>query len=205
MVYVPYFPPIAIGSLNWGGPLNAALAEIDSSQTTNPHDHNMIQWQFDLGSNMVATALTSGTVTMSKLWIRQPVTITSVGASIGTLGAALVAGQNFAGLYDQGGIRLGQTADQTANWGTTGYKEMPLTAPVVIAAPGAFYVALLSNAGTTPAFARGSALVAAIANANLGAADARFAIGPAGQTSLPASITMASRTPIGNALWTSVA
>jgi hypothetical protein len=204
MPYVPYFPPIAIGSLNWGGPLNAALAEIDSAQTTNPRDHDLIQWQFDLASNMVATAITSGTVNMSKLWIRQPVTITNVCVAIGTVGAALVAGQNFAGLYDQAGTRLGQTADQTANWGTTGSKQMALTAPVAIATPGAYYVAVLSNAGTTPAFARGSALTASIPNFNLTATNGRFTTGPAGQTTLPASITMAARTLTGNALWVGV-
>lgn len=205
MPYVPYFPPIAIGSLNWGGPLNAALAEIDSSQTTNPHDHDMIQWQFDPASNMVGTALTSGTVNMSKLWIRQPTTITNVCLAIATTGTGLTAGQNFAGLYDQAGSRLGVTADQTANWGTTGFKSMALGAPVAILTPGAYYVAVLSVAATaTPAFARGSALVASIPNANLTATNGRFTTGPTAQTSLPLSITMASRTLTGNALWAGV-
>ena len=206
MVYTPYFPPIAIGSLNWGAPLNTALANLDRAQPSTAQDQDMIQWTFDPASNMVGTALTSGTVNMAKIWIRQPVTINDVGASIATVGTGLTAGQNFAGLYDSAGIRLGQTADQTAAWGTVGYKQMALTAPVVIAAPGAYYVAILSNAGTaTPAFARGSALTSSIANANTTAANGRFTTGPAAQTTLPASITMASRTLTGNALWVSVA
>jgi hypothetical protein len=203
MAYTPY-SPIPIGSINWGAPLNNAIVELDEANNgTTAQDHNMLAWQFDLASNMVATALTSGTVNMSKLWIRQPVTITNVCVSIGTVGAALVAGQNFAGLYNSAGIRVGVTADQTANWGTTGFKEMALTAPFAAAA-GDYYVAVLSNAGTTPAFARGSALVSSIANANLTATNGRFTTGPAGQTTLPASVVMAARTLTGNALWAGV-
>lgn len=204
MVYIPYFPPISIGSLNWGTPLNNALAEIDSSQTTNPHDHDMIQWQFDPASNMVGTALTSGTVNWSKLWIRQPTTITNVFVAISTTGAGLVVGQNFAGLYDPAGSRVGVTADQTAAWGTAGLKLMALTAPVVVATPGYFYVAIVSNAGTTPSFARGSALTASIPNANLTTTNGRFLTGPAAQTSLPLSVTPATRTLTANALWSAV-
>lgn len=204
MPYVPYYPPIAIGSLNWGAPLNAALAELDSSQTTNPHDHDMIQWQFDPASNMVGTAITSGTVNWSKLWIRQPTTITNVIVAISSIGAALVAGQNFAGLYDNAGTRVGVTADMTATWGTAGLKEMALTAPVVVPTPTYYYVAIVSNAGTTPSFARGSALTASIPNAKLTATNARFATGPAAQTSLPASVTLSTRTLTANALWSAV-
>ena len=198
------FTPIPIGSAAWGTPLNTAIAELDSNQEPKAADQGMIAWQFDHATNMVASTITSGTVSWSKLWIRQPVTVTNVCAHIGTVGAALVAGQNFGGLYDAAGNRLGVTADQTANWGTTGFKEMALTAPVVIAAPGYFYVALLSNAGTTPSFARGSALVATIPNAKLTATTARFATGPAAQTTLPVSVTMSSRTLSGNALWAAV-
>lgn len=198
------FSPIPIGSAAWGTPLNAAIVELDENQPPQAADQAMIAWQIDPATNMVATAITSGTVSWSKLWIRQPTTITNVCASIGTVGAALVAGQNFAGLYDAAGNQLGVTADQTANWGTVGFKQMALTAPVVIATPGPYYVAILSNAGTTPAFARGSALTATIVNANLTAVDARFATGPAGQTSLPVLVAMAGRTLAGNSLWTAV-
>ena len=204
MAYTPYFPAITIGSLAWGTPLNTALANLDRVQESKAADQGLITWNFSPGPNMVATALTSGTVNMVKVWIRQPVTVTTVAVGIGTVGAALVAGQNFAGLYDASGNRLGQTADQTANWGTIGGKNMALTAPVVVNTPGAFYVAILSNAGTTPAFARGSALTPSIVNINLTATDGAWTTGPAAQTTLPASITMASRTLTGNAIWAAV-
>lgn len=198
------FSPIPIGSANWGGPLNSAIVELDSNQEPKAADQDMIAWQFDPATNMVATAITSGTVSWSKIWIRQPVTITNVCVAIGTVGASLVAGQNFAGLYDPAGNRVGVTADQTAAWGTTGFKEMALLVPVLVNTPTYLYVAVLSNAGTTPAFARGSALTAAIPNAKLTATNARFATGPTTQTTLPVSVTMSGRTLSGNALWAAV-
>lgn len=204
MAYTPYFPAIPIGSSNWGAPLNTAIANLDRAQASSAQDQDLITWQFDPATNMVATAPVSGTVTMSKLWIRQPVTITNVCVGIGVVGAGLVAGQNFVGLYDAAGNRLGVTADQTAAWGTAGGKQIALTAPVVIAAPGAYHVAILTNAATPPSFARGSALAASIANLNLTATTGRFATGPTAQTSLPLSVTMASRTLTGTAWWTAV-
>jgi hypothetical protein len=203
MTYTPY-TPIVVGSLNWGVPLNTAIQNLDAANNgARAQDQGMIAWQFDHATNMVATAVTSGTIQWSKLYLRQPATITSVSVHIGTVGAALVAGQNFGALYDSAGIRLGVTADQTANWGTVGYKEMALTAPVPVTA-GYYYVAILSNAGTTPAFARGSALTSSIVNANLTATTARFATGPAAQTSMPPAVALGSRTLTGNALWTAV-
>lgn len=202
MAYVPS-TPIAIGSLAWGTPVNDRFANLDRAQVQLAQDHDLITWQFDPASNMVGTALTSGTVNMSKLWIRQSVTITNVCVSISTVGAALVAGQNFGGLYDSTGTRLGVTADQTAAWGTAGFKEMALTVPQAVA-PGAYYVAIVSNAGTTPSFCRGSAITASVPNAKLTATNGRFTTGPAAQTTLPASIVMASRTLTANALWVAV-
>lgn len=202
MAYTP-FTPIAIGSLNWGTPLNTAIQNLDRVQATTALDHGLLYWQFDPGTNMVGTTITSGTVNMSKLWFRQAVTITNVALAINTAGSGLTANQNFAGLYDSLGTLLSATADQSANWATAGFKEMALTAPQAVAA-GYYYVAVVSNATTTPAFARGSALNSAIANAKLTATNGRFTTGPAAQTSLPASITMASRTLTGNALWAAV-
>lgn len=203
MTYTPYFPAIAIGSLAWGTPLNAAIANLDRVQTSTATDQGLINWNFDPATNIVATTVTSGTVNMAKIWIRQPVTINNVAVGVGTAGVTLTANQNFAGLYDTAGNRLAVTADQSVNWASTGGKVMALTAPVAVN-PGAYYVAVLSNAATTPAFVRGSAVVSSIANINLTATDGRFTTGPAAQTTLPVSITMAARTLTGNALWVAV-
>lgn len=203
MAYTP-FVPIAIGSLAWGTPVNDAFVDLDEAQGSLALDQSLMYWQFDLATNMVGSTITSGTVSWSKLWVRQDTTITSVAVSVATAGVALVAGQNFVGLYDAAGTLLGTTADQAANWASTGFKQVALTAPVAVTA-AYYYVAVLSNAGTTPAFARGSALVSTIVNGNLTATDARFATGPAAQTTLPAAVVMGGRTLSGNALWSGLA
>ena len=199
MAYIPY-TPIPIGSLLWGAPLNTAIQQLDGSQMTHPQDHGLTHWTFSPATNMVGSTITSGTVSMSKLWVRQPVTIAQVGVGVTAAGVALVAGQNFLGLYDSAGNRLGVTADQSVPWATLGYKQAALGAPVPLTA-GYYYVAVLTNAGTSPSFARGSALTSSIANANLTATDGAYTTGPVGQTTLPVSITMASRTLTGNTLW----
>lgn len=203
MTYTP-FNAIPIGSLNWGAPVNNAFIALDESQVTNARDHNLLAWTWDPSTNLASSTITAGTVAMSKVWLRQPATVTNVIFGLAAFGATLTAGQNFAGLYNAAGTRVGVTADQTAAWtaGTLGAQEVALTAP--FAAPaGAYYVAFLFNGTTSPGFARGSAAASgpSTVNLKLTAADARYANGPAAQTSLPASITMASRTPTAPAFW----
>jgi hypothetical protein len=198
------FTPITIGSLNWGTPLNTAIQNHDRAfNQTTPQDHDLLAWNHTIAANSGATGPTSGTVTMMKVWFRQNLTVTNVAISLGAASVTPVAAQNFAGLYDSGGNRLGITADQTANWGTAGFKLMPLTVPVAVTA-GAYYVAVLANAATPPTLARGGIITASAANANLTAANAAFATGPAAQTSLPVSIVMASRTLSANPNWAGV-
>jgi len=194
------FDPIAIGSANWGTPVNNAFENIDRAMDSTQLDQDYVAWSWD--SSMVAgtSTMTSGTVFTVKVWIRQPATVTNIAVGIGTPIVGGVAGQNFLGLYNSSGVRIGVTADLTAFWATAGHRESPLTAPVAVT-PDHYYVAILSNAGTTPAFARGGIVTASFANGRLTAANARYATGPAAQTTLPASITLASRTLSANPHW----
>lgn len=198
------FTPIVIGSLNWGNPLNTAIQNHDRAfNQFTPQDHDLLAWNFAIPAASGATGPTSGTVSMMKLWFRQNLTVTNVAVGLGAAGVTLTAGQNFAGLYDSAGNRLGVTADQTANWATAGFKSMALVAPVPVTA-GAYYVAFLSNGTTPPTLARGGIITASYANANLTATNGAFTTGPAAQTSLPVSITMASRTLSANPNWAGV-
>lgn len=203
------YTDIPIGSLNWGGPVNAAFTDHDTRittlnrmQTSAATDQNLIAWTFDGATTLTASTPTSGTVNMLKIWVREPATINNVAMTVITAPTALVAAQNIAGLYDLAGNRLAVTADQTANWATTGLKDMPLTVPYVAAA-GAYYIAFVSNGATPPAFGRGSSLAAGGATVNIGltAPDARYTTGPVAQTTLPATITMAARTIDTRAWW----
>lgn len=200
--------PIPIGTDPWGVLVNDNFEELMLMQAaTQARDHNLITWAFDPATNLASTVPTSGTVQMSKVLVRKATTITNVIYGVATLGTTLTAGQNFAGLYNASGTRIGVTADQTTAWGSgaLGAATVPLTAPVAVTA-GAYWVAFVSNGTTPPAFARGSSAASGGSTVNIGltAATGRYTTGPAAQTSLPASVTMASRTLSAPAYWVAV-
>lgn len=169
-----------------------------------PQDYGIISWPYDPATAAAGVTPASGTVIMTKLWIPAG-TVSAVGVSINTAAVTPTANQNFMGLYDASGTRLGITADQSTNWLSTGYQQPALTSPVTIATSGFYYVAFLSNGATPASLTRGSNNSVAPSNLNLTAANARFTNGPAGQTSLPASIVMASRTPTSQSYWMTAA
>lgn len=206
------YTPIPIGSLAWGASVNAAFTSQDSRISAleaagdAPSSQGLKAAPFDVALSNGSIALVSGTVYMVEVVITAPVTLNSAVAVAFTAGSALTAAQNFAGLYNAAGTRVAVTADQTTAWGTAGVKTMNFTAPVAVT-PGRYYVALLSNGTTPPAFLRGLSAGAIPQALNIGrtAADGRWTTGPTAQTTLPASVTMASRTLAAAALWAGVA
>lgn len=201
-----YNAPIPIGTDPWGALLNDTLFELHRTINTNPVDHGAIAWTFDPASNSGSSTITAGTPFMSKIWVREPTTLSSIMISVTTAGSALTVGQNFAGIYDATGTRIAVSADQTAAWGGTGLISMAMTAPVAVT-PGAYFLTLLANGTTSPNLARGAVAGSGPSTINFGltATTGRYATGPAGQTSLPATITMASRTLSAISMWSAVA
>lgn len=196
------YTPVIIGSLNWGAPVNAAftsqdarISDIEAQGSLTLGATTFLATNVDPAYAGAAVSLVSGTVHMQRIDLPYPGTITNLHqAVVTTVGSGLTAGQNFAGLYNSAGTRIGVTADQSVAWTTAGEKNMALTAPVAVAA-GTYYVALLSNGATPPAFLRmaQTASVADLVNHGMSTATARWTTGPTAQTTLPASITMASR------------
>ena len=195
------YTPIVIGSLAWGTPVNNAFTSQDArisvleSKTSPSSWGNWIATSYDPALAAANTLPTSGTVTMVRLDLAAPATITSAVTCVVAVGVTLTAGQNFAGLYDSTGTRVAVTADQSVAWTSLGEKVMTFTSPYAAAA-GTYYVAYLANGATTPAILRSSsnANISAVINRGQSVSVARFALGPTAQTTLPASITMASRT-----------
>lgn len=185
--------PAAIGALSLASYGNAWA----------PSDHGLTSWAFDpAASSPTGTTLSAGFIYLVELVLRQPATISKVHAVLGAAGSTLTAGQCLAGLYDASGNRVAITADQSTVWNTAGNKAMPLTASYSAAA-GKYYAALLFNGTTSPTFACGSTLGAAFTpgNANLSASSYRFCRSAAGQTALPATITLSGYTPDANNVW----
>lgn len=205
------YTPIVIGSLAWGGPVNAALGSQDArisslesrSGTVAALGFKAQPFAPEMAS--MSETLASGTIIMTQVNLPVAGTLSTLTAGIFTAGSGLTAGQNFGGLYSTAGSRLAVTADQSAAWATNGEKNMAFTAPYAAAA-GTYYLALLSVGTTpiTPFRAIGAAASANMINHGLTPATARYTTGPTAQTSLPTAITMSARTLSGNAFWMAV-
>lgn len=211
------FTPIDRGTTEWDVPVNAAFVDQDTRITANtgsiaaaesgrgfrPADLGYIAWSFDPGATIAGqSGLTSGTVHMFRLEIRQQLTISTISIGIQTAGASLTVGQNFAGIYDSTGALLRSTADQSTAWTSVGLIAMPLTTPLLVN-PGSYHVALLTNGGTPPSLSRGAGAtnVGPILNAGTSVANARWGNDGVGQTTLPVSVNMATRTYGPTAWW----
>jgi len=201
MITVP-----TVGQTAWGEVLNTALEEVDSTADaaragSKPADQLLIGWGYDSEHAGSTNILTSGTVYLHKLWLPAGSTVNNVGWTITTAGSTLTAGRSLMGLYNAAGTLLAQTADQSGNWTSTGFKLPALTAPLAITVSGYYYVGLLS-VGTTPPTGASSPGLQTTYNANTTGAGLRHAVGATGQTALPSSITMSSNTSTSVSTWT---
>lgn len=181
---------VASGSVTIGYIQNRNRS-IPDSREWQASDHDLVSWSFDPSHIQGGNPTTAGTVYMIKIPVRHTTTINNLIATVTTAGATLTASQNFAGLYDVSGNLLAQTADQATNWQSVGAKIMALTAPVVVQ-PGFYYLALLANGTTPPQFARGQVTSASAPNVGLATSAGRYITTATAQTSLPATINMAS-------------
>lgn len=169
-----------------------------------PLDYGLLNWSYDPSQVISNVTPASGTVVMTKMYLAAG-TASAVGVNIGAAGVTLTAGQNFMGLYDQSGNRIGVTADQSSNWTSIGYKQMNLVAPATLPTSGYYYVAFLSNGATPASLTRASNVNVSFVNLNLTNDTARYATGPTGQSTLPTTVTMSARTPIAQTYWMTVA
>lgn len=160
-----------------------------------PSEVGLVGWTAspEDGGNATTAALTSGTLILASFWLRNTSTISNVILHVTTAGATLTSGQCLIGIYNSSGTLIGQTADQSGVWTSTGVKTAALTSAISNAAPGKYYVAILAVGTTPPAF-RAGASVATWWNGNgaLAGANLRCFTNGTALTALPASITPAS-------------
>lgn len=197
------FTPIPVNSLDWDVPVNAAFGSLHASGAV-ASDHSLLAWAYDPRGAANSTALTSGTVYLIKVQVTASgQTSNGMVVHVPSAGVTLTAGQNFVGLYDAAGTRVAVSADQTAAWGSNGFKTIAWTAPVAVT-PGFYYIAILTNGATGISIAREANLDATLVNINLTPATLRWSAGGTGLTgltSLPASITMADRAASMLTVW----
>ncbi|NUQ95301.1 MAG: hypothetical protein HOY79_01620 [Streptomyces sp.] len=181
------------------------LSEFIASNLDNtncPADQGLIAWTSD-GIATGSANPASGGVRLGRIILRRAATITNIWLSVVTAGSGLASGQSFVGLYSPSGTQLGVSADQSTAFASAGVKQIALTSPYTAAA-GIYYVALLTNATTPPAFAAMGPPTNSPANANLTVSTGRTLSGPSGQTALPASITMSGNAFNSTGYWFAV-
>jgi len=160
-----------------------------------------LQATSNTGSGVTFSA---GTLHLVRVPVPVAATVSTVYLGVVTAGSGLAVGACWAGLYSAAGVRLAQTADQAAAWSTSGLKAMPLTAPADLAA-GVYYVGVLVGGTTLPQLARSAIAVAGTLTAGVPTGAHRQMTGPAGQTTLPANVTMSAASAASWVLWTAVA
>lgn len=186
------------GQEPWDDALNLVLSQ--TANTWIPDDNGMTSWSHDPAAASGGVLLTNGTLYLSRLNLRQSVTIANAYFHITTAGITPTAGQNHLSVYRPDGTRA-VTAGIDATVATNGTKTVAL-APTVLAA-GFVWVALLFNSLTAPTVLRGFAS-STLPNTGLAASTLRYATNGAGLTASPASIVPGSNAATINTLWTAV-
>lgn len=168
--------------------------------TAQPADHGFIAWNFDPATCVSGTTgiTAAGTAQVMRLYIPQATTISNLYVWVGTAGGTLT--NTYMALY-QNGTKLQQTADMSTAFQTSGLKTGSITSQAVVA--GSIEIVLwVGSATSLPQLARGIAL--GIANANLSAANSRFATADTGLTTTGPT-TLGTKTASNNAFWAAVA
>lgn len=194
-----------IGLVNWGDDLNNVLEDFQDTGII-ANDAAFLAWSYPSFHISTTHATVSGTVKMARLpRFAQAKSVSSVWFHIGAAAVTPTAGQCFAALYNTSGTRVAVSADISGSLATPGLTGFTLTAPYAAALGSDLYAALLQNAATPATLGSCSSQGSnSAANGGLTAATAFFTDGPTAQTSMPASVTMASRTLSGNPIWTGV-
>lgn len=179
------------------GATKGYVDNLGSAGNWRPEDHGIISWAYDPVTASAGSALTSGTVFLVGMQVRQSASATTIYWH-NNAGATITSGQNEVGLYDSTGTRLTSVAIAGTSL-TAGFKTHTFTA--VALTPGMYWIALLFNGTTPPQPIRLATFGATGINVGLTAATARFATGPTGQTTLPSSLTPASNITSALSVW----
>jgi len=166
-----------------------------------PRSNNAIAWTSDPTAVGGGALVTNGVVYLSALYVPKSTTAVKLWWCTTTAGATPTAGQNFVGLYDASGNRLVTVGiDGRVTVANTLFGET-ISVPVVA---GVYYVAWVFNAATAPNVAHASSINATLLNFNLTVSTARYATNGTGQTSLPATLTMASNANSTQSYWAAI-
>lgn len=163
-----------------------------------PSEQGLLAWNYDptMAGHVTAQSVgaVAGRITLVRIPIRAQITWANVWLGLSGIDAAAVLANCYLGVYDTTGTLRGVTADISPQLMTGAIaKPFPLVTPFT-AAPGFYYIAMLLNgtwASNVLHFKSSGAGVSV--NAGLVAPNLRYSNLLTGQTSLPASITLANQ------------
>lgn len=172
-----------------------------------PGDQNLLDWTYDpdMAGHVTAqsNAGVAGRITLVRKILRKSITWSNVWIGLAGVDAAAVLSNCYLGVYDSAGTLKATTADISSSLMSGAIaKPLALTTPFA-AAPGTYFIALLLNGTwTTNSLTLKASGAGVSVNAGLTAPNLRYSNLLTAQTSLPASLTLASQaTSIINTGW----
>ncbi|MGW5582863.1 hypothetical protein [Streptomyces sp. NPDC003857] len=166
--------------------------------TDYPSEQNLLAWTYDpsMAGHVTAqsNAGVAGRISLSRIILRQQITWTNIWIGLAGVDAAAVLANCYLGVYDANGNLKATTADISSSLMTGAMaKPLALTAPFT-AAPGTYFIAMLLNGTwTTNSLTFKASGAGSSVNAGLSAPNLRYSSVLTGQTSLPASISLATQ------------
>jgi hypothetical protein len=161
-----------------------------------PEDYGFTAWTMDPMLGTATGAYTAGTIIFARVKMPKTSAISTVVLPLTTAGTGITNG--WVGVYSLAGNQLAVSADQGTAWGTAGTKTIALSAATASQPAGTTVLVAVLALGTTGPSGRFAA-AAATQNQNITAAQGYRAGSWAGQTTLPATLTLGSTTA-GNSL-----
>ncbi|HSD56479.1 MAG TPA: hypothetical protein VLA92_05020 [Candidatus Saccharimonadales bacterium] len=195
------------GVLKWRDPAGNVYSvggSVSAPSTVDfvPADQGYLGWSYDPISAANNTQPTAGTPVLIKVRCTTTTSANNICLNVNTAGSGFTASASYAALYDMNGILLGQSNDLAGTLNSTGAKSIPLTGSVAVTGGNFYYVYVVVNATTMPAFNR-SANVGAI-NQNLSPGTYRFASLGTGISAPPATLTLANCVALSTSYWAAI-
>jgi hypothetical protein len=172
-----------------------------SGNNASPQDQNLLAWSYDPVMQTGNSTPPAGVLTLIKVPVYRACAVTNILLEVAAAGSGLTSGENWAGLYTADGALIGQTADQSSEWESSGLNTAALAGGPYYLSQGWVYVAILTNGTTSPAFGRATVQGSGAVNAGLTVATARHAVNSSAQKTLPSSITMSGNAFSATAYW----
>ncbi len=180
-------------------PLGTRVTTLEQIEPDLPTEQNLLAWTYDPNMAGHVTAQSSagvgGRITLTRIILRKQITWSNIWIGLAGVDAGASLTNCYLGVYDSAGTLQGVTADVSASLSSGAVaKALPLVTPFTAAAGTYFIAMLLNGTWTTNSFTFKCSGAGSSTNAGLTTPNLRYSNMLTGQTSLPASLTLANQT-----------